>query len=190
MPEKKFLADREKALEDIFFEKENRKLLERMQAEQQRKEARAALAELTGIHDGELLDKLAALEIRPGSFAALALIPLVEVAWADGQIQDRERRAIFSAAEANGIARGSASFELLESWLTSRPDPRYLAAWGEYIVALCAELDERGRAALRREILDRARQIAAAAGGILGIGGRISQQEQRVLDELEKAFGA
>jgi hypothetical protein len=96
---------------------------------------------------------------------------------------------VLSAAEANGVTKGSAAYELLEQWLAERPDAAFLQAWGEYIVDLCAELGEAERAALQQEILGRARQVAEAAGGILGLGNKISEAEQRALDELQKAFG-
>jgi hypothetical protein len=188
MTEKKFLADREKALEDLFFEKENRKLIERIQSEEAHLTAKKGLADLTGVEDEGLLEKLVNLEIQPGTWAALALIPLVEVAWASGRIENKERRAVLSAAEANGVTRGGASFELLERWLEKRPDPAFLEAWGEYTVDLCAELGAAERDALRDEIVGRARRVAEAAGGLLGIVNKISGAEQRVLDELAKAF--
>jgi hypothetical protein len=189
MIEKKFLADREKALEELFFEKENRKLIERIRAEAEQLAAKQGLAELTGIQDHLLLERLVQLGIRPRRWAAMALIPLVEVAWASGRVEDRERRAVLSAAEANGVTEGSAAYELLEQWLAERPDPAFLQAWGEYIVDLCAELGEAERAALQQEILGRAHQVAEAAGGILGLGSKVSEAEQRALHELEKAFG-
>ena len=189
MAEKRILADREKALEELFFEKENRKLVERMRAEAEQVAAKQGLAELTGIRDQALLDKLVQLGIRPGKWAAMALIPMVEVAWANGCVEERERRAVLSAAEANGVTKGSAAHELLEQWLAARPDAAFLQAWGAYIVDLCAELGEAEREALQQEILGRARQVAEAAGGILGMGNKISEAEQRALDELQKAFG-
>jgi len=188
MPENKILADREKALEELFFEKENRRLMERMKAEGARSAAKQGLADLTHIEDESLLDRLVALEIRPGTWAALALIPLVEVAWASGGVEEKERRAVLSAAEANGVMKDSASGELLQQWLARRPDPAYLEAWGQYIVELVTKLSEMERAALKEEILGRARRIAEATGGLLGFGRRISEAEQRVLDELAKAF--
>jgi hypothetical protein len=36
--------------------------------------------------------------------------------------------------------------------------------------------------------MNRARAVAQASGGILGLGSKISSNEQRVLDAIEKAF--
>ena len=74
------LADREKALEELFFEKQNRKLVEQLRAEREQAEAREGLASLTGIEDPALIETLVGLELRPETWAALSLLPLVEVA--------------------------------------------------------------------------------------------------------------
>jgi hypothetical protein len=42
---------------------------------------------------------------------------------------------------------------------------------------------------LRREILERAGDVARASGGLLGFGEKVSPAEQAVLAKLEHAFG-
>jgi hypothetical protein len=63
-----------------------------------------------------------------------------------------------------------------------------LAAWKAYVAGLSRTLDVHAKAALKQDLLGRARVIAEAAGGILGLGKRISSAEQAVLTELEQAF--
>jgi len=183
-----FLGDRKKALEESFFAKENTRLLERMKAEKKQKAIKEGLAEISGIDDEAVLVKLAASNIEADTWAAISLVPLVEVAWADGKIDEKERRAVLSAAEANGISPGSPSYELLDSWLAHRPDARLLAVWGEYIVGLCANLGAGEKAAVKEKVVGRARAVAEAAGGFLGLGSKVSTEEEVVLAELEKAF--
>lgn len=183
-----FLGDRKKALEGSFFAKENAKLVERMKAEKQKVAAREGLERVSGIQDAEVLDKLVEMEIGPDTWAALSLIPLVEVAWADGKMEDKERQAILSAAEAGGVATGTPSHDLLEGWLQRRPDKQLIGLWGEYIVGLCSQMNASQRESLQREVVGRARTIAESAGGILGLGNKVSPEEAAVLTELEKAF--
>ena len=159
-----------------------------MKAEKESKVTRQGLAEVSGIDDAAVLAKLAELDIEAGTWAAISLIPLVEVAWADGKIDEKERDAVLSAAEANGILRGSAAFELLESWLSRRPDARLLEAWGEYIVGLCAKLGDGEKAAVKEKVVGRARAVAEAAGGFLGLGSKVSKEENAVLESLARAF--
>jgi hypothetical protein len=183
-----FLGDRKKALEESFFAKEHARLLERMKAEKKSKATRKGLADISGIDDAAVLAKLADLDIEVDTWAAISLIPLVEVAWADGKIDEEERRAVLSGAEANGIFRGSPSHELLESWLARRPDAHLLEVWGEYIVGLCANLGDGEKAAVKEKVVGRAREVAKAAGGFLGLGAKVSAEEEVVLTQLEKAF--
>ena len=185
-----FLGDRKKALEESFFAKENAKLIEKLRAEQRQKSAREGLAAISGISDPAVLDELVKLGIGPETWLAVSLAPLVEVAWADGEVEPAERRAVLAAAEANGVVPGSPSYALLEGWLARRPDARLLQAWGEYIVEVCSRLQVSEREALRRQVVGRARAVAEAAGGILGLGRKVSDREDRVLRELEKAFAA
>jgi hypothetical protein len=53
---------------------------------------------------------------------------------------------------------------------------------------LAATLDADAREALKADLLGRARTVADAAGGILGLGNRISKAEQDRLTALEQAF--
>jgi hypothetical protein len=63
-----------------------------------------------------------------------------------------------------------------------------LAAWKAYVAGLSRTLDVHAKQALKQDLLGRARVVAEAAGGFLGLGKRISSAEQAVLTELEQAF--
>ncbi len=183
-----FLGDRKKALEESFFAKENAKLVAKLQAERAAKAEGEALAAASGIRDAAILKKLVELGIGADTWLALSLVPLVEVAWADGAIDEKERRAVLAAAEGNGVTSGSPARALLESWLAAKPGPELLRTWGEYTVAMCGALEPAQREALAQDILGRARAVAEAAGGILGMGRKVSDAEARALAELEQAF--
>ena len=182
------LRDREKALEESFFAKQSEKLREAMREREQAQVSRAELATVSGIADTEVLDKLLGLGIGAESWTALSIVPLVEVAWANGNVDEKERRAVLAGAEANGIVPAGPGHQILEGWLRNRPDGRLLQVWGEYIVGLCASLEPADRHALRDQVMGRARSVAKATGGFLGFGERISPEEEIVLQQLEKAF--
>lgn len=188
MADSDFLQDRRKALEEQFFAKQNRELLEKLRAQGAAEERRSALAEASGIHSEALLDHLIAHDITAETFAALSLIPLVAVAWADGEIQGNEREAILKAAADSGMAADDSSYRLLEGWLEERPGSDLLDTWKEYIRAFSSAADDAVAGILKEEILGRARSVAHAAGGFLGLG-KVSTEEESVLDELEASFG-
>jgi predicted RND superfamily exporter protein/CRP-like cAMP-binding protein len=137
--------------------------------------------------DPSLTERLAGLGIRTETLAALTLIPLVRVAWADEQLDAEERSAVLRGAESVGIAQDSPGHELLRAWLEERPDPKIFEAWRDFVAALCARLSIEGQLELREDLLGRAREVAAAAGGFLGVRS-ISRREEAVLRELESVF--
>jgi hypothetical protein len=189
MPEKtKLLADRRKALEEEFFKKHNERLAAELRLKRLTEEAKAEIGRASGIRDEAVLDKLVDLGIGAPTLAAMTLVPVVEVAWADGKMDDGERGAILRAAEEEGIARGTPSFALLEDWLRNRPPPRLLSAWRDYVGALCEEMLPQDRRKLKSEVLSRARAVAKAAGGFLGLGSKVSAEEAKVFGILETAF--
>lgn len=184
------MQERGKSLEEAFFKKQHEEQLAKLRRKQEQQEAREALAAASGITDDpELIDRLAALGIHAETLAALTLIPLVEVAWADGKMEPRERDAILKGAESSGIQPGSSSYGLLEIWTHDRPAQELMDSWKAYIGALVAELSADQKWHLEEKIVGRARAVAEAAGGFLGLGSKVSAEEERVLQELEQAFG-
>ncbi len=181
------LGDRRKALEESFFAKENQKLRARLSAQKATREAREALSQACGISDEAVLDRLVKLGVAPETLAALSLVPLIEVAWADGKLDDKEREAVLAGASSSGVSEDSPARELLEGWLARKPAAALREAWDAYITELVATLSPDERQALKRELLGRARAVAEAAGGLLGLGS-ISKEEAAVLDRLENIF--
>jgi hypothetical protein len=182
------LGDRRKALEEEFFAKQNRQLLQRLQETTALRAEKEALAAALGVTDDTTIEHLMLLGLRSETLAALSLVPLVEVAWAEGHVDAKERQALMAAAEQEGLSKGGASYQLLEEWLRERPSPQLLQAWKAYIATLSQTMSDQDKEALKRDLLGRARAVAEAAGGFLGLGRRVSSAEQAVLTELEQAF--
>jgi hypothetical protein len=182
------LADRRRALEESFFSKQNELLRQKLREKETNRAEKDALAEVSGINDEQTLSRLLDLRISSETLAALYLVPLVEVAWADGTIKAKERTALLEAAEKSGMPHDSPSYQLLDEWLGHRPKAELLEAWKQYIGAITESMDHAQKQALRRDLVGRARAVAEAAGGFLGLGSKVSAAEQAVLDELEAAF--
>ncbi len=183
------IVDIRRVMEDSFFRQRDQELLQALREETASKQRRQALSEASGIVDGDLLDRLHELNVSRETLAALCLVPLIAVAWADGTIDAKERRAVLDAAEQKGIAGEHPGYQLLESWLKQKPDAKLLASWKGYVATLSQTLNEAAANALKQDILGRARAVAEAAGGLLGLGNRVSKPEQAALDDLEQAFG-
>ena len=183
-----YLGDRRKALEESFFAKHENKLREEIRAQQQKQDGMAALAGNCGVKDAAVLEALIDAGIEPETLPALTLLPLVVVAWADGSVDPKERSAVLEAAESAGIAKGDSPYTLLDAWLAVRPPENFMDAWEAYAGELREILSEEQRATVRSDIVERARRVADAAGGVLGLGSRISRAEKEVLKRIEAAL--
>ena len=182
------LYGRGRCLAEQFFRKHDAMLIEQYKQLDQMKRTHEALAAVSGISNPMVLKKLAELKVSPRVLASLAVIPLVEVAWASGQVYASERKAILAGVAGTGIARGSVDYALLDEWLKHRPPPALMEAWMHYISGLCETMSEEEREALRSDLFTLARRVAEAAGGFLNLVSKISAEEKAVLDRLESAF--
>jgi len=186
-PDATGLRNSGKALEDSFFARENAQLLKKLKEKQAQEAKREAFKEVANIDSEELIDALIALDLEVSDLAALSIVPLVEVAWADGEIQKKEREAILKAAAEVGITPGNENYELLVNWLNTKPEAELMNCWTQYARDIEASLDSALGSVLKERLMSRTRKVAEAAGGFLGIGA-VSKSEQAILDELEKAL--
>ncbi len=182
------LRDRGRSLENQFFDKQNRHLLEDLKSAQQRGEDRAELARACGVADERVLDLLLDGGVGAETLPALVLVPLLLVAWADKELARAERDVILEAAVEFGIQADTPAYKLVEQWLTVRPPDTLVQAWHDYVDILRQVLQPADRDEFCESIMRRATDVAKAAGGVLGIGPKTSQQERAVLDHLSRAF--
>jgi hypothetical protein len=182
------LRDRGRSLEDEFFRREDKRLLARLNDLKAAELDREALAGASGITNPGILDTLLRLGIKAETVTALSIVPLVEVAWADGSLDAKERRAVLDRAQQSGVAPGSTAQALLEAWLDRRPDPQLLDAWMHMVRGIRDQLGPDEAARLKTALLDHARAVAGASGGVLGMGSKVSGPEAAMLAKLEAAF--
>jgi len=173
---------------DAFFHERDQELRQAFRERIKKLDLRAQLSQVSGIHDEAVLDRLIELNVEPEAIAAIAVVPLVAIAWADGAIQEAERDTILAAAKASGIQPQDGRYPMLEYWMKKRPAAHLIEAWEHYIKDICKRLDKTEIDGLRHDVLSLARNVAEAAGGFLGIGNRVSAAEQTMLNRLEKAF--
>jgi DnaJ-domain-containing protein 1 len=152
------------------------------------KETKESLSEVSGIKNEHILQKMVELNVRPETLTSLSLIPLVEVAWADGSVDDKEKESVLSCVEKMGFSKGSADHEILSQWMTHRPSKELMDAWIHYIQGLCEKLTSEEKNELKKELIINTRSVAMASGGFLGLGNKISKSESAILDQLENAF--
>jgi hypothetical protein len=127
--DQKILGERGRALEEEFFRKEDQRLTAKLRELKAKEASREELSRISGIKNTAILDRLIELGIHAETLVALSIVPLAEVAWADGAIDAKEEQAILDRAAKSGVIPGSSNHDLLKSWLERRPEPRLLTAW-------------------------------------------------------------
>ena len=76
----------------------------------------------------------------------------------------------------------------LEGFLKTKPSEQARKAWYAWAAELNTTLDAAERRKVREGLVSRARAVAEASGGILGLGNKVSPNEQLVLDGVARAF--
>lgn len=173
--------------EDEYFRRKDRELVERMRKEAVLNQERQELEARSGIHDPALLQELQALGFTPETVSLLPLIPVVQVAWAEGGVTDAERSLILQFARQRGIPEGGAADDQLAGWLASRPSDEVFARATRLIRAM-ADDPAAGASGLRvDDLIHRCEEIASASGGVMGFR-KISPQERSLLEQIEQTL--
>jgi hypothetical protein len=96
---------------------------------------------------------------------------------------------ILAAARLHGVVEGSAAYKQLIDWLDNCPSEEFF----EHTLRIVGDLLETtpradGKVG-SRGVLDDCTRVAAASGGILGFGSKISAEEQALLQRIGAAVG-
>ena len=182
MSEHDSLAERGRALEEEYFRKKDRELVEKMRRAAAADQARGELSKQTGISDPAVLAELQELGFTGETVILLPLVPVVELAWAEGGITPAERHLLVSLARNRGITEGSAADRQLTVWMADRPAPVVFAKAGRLISALLSsESSAVSHGLTVEQLVHYCEQIASASGGILGLPIRAVSLEERNL---------
>jgi hypothetical protein len=184
-----FLDDRRRASEDDYFRQKDKELIEKMRQAAAAEREKSELTARTGLSDPALIAELGALGFTPDTISVLPLVPVVQMAWAEGGITPAERELLISLARARGIAAGSAADELLADWMTRRPSDEAFARATRLIRAML-DTGATGEGTMSADdVIKYSESIAAASGGLFGIG-KISSEERATLNEIVSALKA
>lgn len=128
---------------------------------------------------------LDALGLDVESYRAILLLPLIEVAWADGEIQAEEREAIMGYGEGNALLDGRAG-TVVEEWLTVKPTEDFFERGRAVLVALAHDREGLGKdigPGKVDAIVEYCTVVAESAGGILGFF-QVSQAESLAIKNI------
>jgi hypothetical protein len=172
---------RRRTSEEEYFQRKDRELVERMRQRAQAELQLRELGESVGFTDPAMIHELAELGFTTETVKLLPLIPVLEMAWAEGGVTPAERKMVIDVARARGIDEGTTADHQLLEWLDRRPDESVFRRAGRLINALFAS---EARVSLTPdELLKYCEAIADASGGVFGIR-RVSAEERATLERI------
>lgn len=178
MTEKEAFAKRERWLEEKYFRQKEQELIQKIRRRRELKEA-------TGVVDEEILNDLQALGYtRETVEKLLHLVPLVQVAWAEGFVTKRERKRIFEVAGLRGVVEGTPTYRQLTAWLDERPSDEFFEKTLLIIYHLLGLLPPEEREKRKRDLMTYCMLVASASGSILGLWDTVSETEQATLEQI------
>jgi hypothetical protein len=182
-------AERGHSLEEEYFHRKEKEVIEKMRVRAAAEEQRRRLGEESGVADEDVLHDLQDLGYTPETVMLLHLVPLIQTAWAEGGVSQKARDLIVTAARSRGIVAGSPADQQLELWLARRPSDDLFEKTLRAIRTILEAQPADARAAGEKDLLSLATAIAAASGGIVGFRA-VSDEERQILahisDELKK----
>lgn len=174
--------------EEEYFHQEDQRKKEKLRRQQQlkalRQQERSQIAEELSTSEA-VADEALALGFDGATARVLPLLPLIQVAWADGTVTTKESEKVFKKAAAFGITPDSAAHEFLSLLLEEQPTDLYFERANQ-VMARMVEDDKTG---MSDNVLAWSKAVAEASGGFFGLANPISKEERAVLDELATVFG-
>ena len=173
----------EGAKEEGYFRQKDAELLDALRAKMAHETTAEAIKSETQVDNDALLIRLAELGITVDTIRVLHLIPLLDVAWADGEIQEVGHQLLLEAAEATGVTSGDAR-TLFEGMLETAPKAELVEAAVDFIAHLLDVLPEADATVARDNLLGLSWKVADACGGVFGLWGRVEAGEREALRRI------
>jgi tellurite resistance protein len=193
MADRDLWDERRRSYESEYFQRSERELIEKMRARTRELAEVHELREGAGIADDEILKALHDLGYTRETVTLVHLVPLLHVAWIDGSVSAAERAGILEAARLRGVEESTPAHRQLVSWLDKKPLDGFFEDTLRLIGNLLSAMPDAERVRARTTLLAFALATAEASGGILGLGGKVSDEERAVIDriarEIEAAHG-
>lgn len=178
------LENRRRIQEESYFAREERELIEKLRQKAEKAAEHRDIAEAAGIADDKLIADLVEFGFKRETISLLHLVPLIELAWANGSVTSRERSAIVEAARSRGVVEGTMADAQLTAWLDVRPTDEFFASATRAIRGFLTALPAEDWQAGITDLVACCTSVAMVSGGILGLGSKVCDRERAVLERV------
>jgi hypothetical protein len=188
MAETRAVNARSRSKEEEYFLRAESELLEKVRTRAAKAAERRALGEYHGVEDEEILKAFEEAGYDRDTVQILHLVPILQVAWVDGEISKAERAEILKIAAARNVVEGTPVHAKLLSWLDAPPPPQFFDRTMEIISRLIELFPEEKRAELQSDVMTASLAVASASGGFLGFGAKVSVDEKALIERFAVGF--
>ncbi|MEO8054844.1 MAG: hypothetical protein ABI768_06815 [Acidobacteriota bacterium] len=182
------LHERGRAIEAQWARLRDEELIKKLRERAKLEEVSSALARKLRVDDPALRQRLIDLGVTHDTGPALFLAPLVQIAWADGDVTERERETILGMAAARGAGPGSPVHTQVVEWLKKQPATALYDSAVEVIKVGISVLPPEEREQRVDAYADSFRRVAEASGGglgrVLGLASAISPEEEALIARI------
>jgi tellurite resistance protein len=177
-------------------EEEEEKYIKRMEAQKLEEQRRERQLEALKLKEREKVreqlktsEEVAeeALELGFDSTTArvLPLVPMIEMAWADGTVTSGENQRVLEIADQLGLEPGEPAHNFLKMMLFDRPSDLFFERVNRVIAHLIEDNPEEWEG---KSVVEFSKEVAEASGGFFGLFDSISEEERRLLEEFAELF--
>jgi hypothetical protein len=174
--------------EERYFSKRNAEARERIREELEASARKASdgrvIGQTLGTDKEAVIARLQDMGFDADKARVFDLLPLVHVAWADGQVQASERRLILDVLAQRGIESDSEAWLLVEALLEKRPSNTFLDETLSLLREVLGESNAR-----THNIVELCQKVAAAHGPLFGLFGSVSDDEKKLLEHIAASLG-
>jgi len=174
--------------EEQYFQKKESDLRDKLRRRMQEAAEIARLKGEFGESDERVLKAFEEAGFSRETVVLLHLVPLVEVAWADGSVSAAERADILEVAKIRNIVPGSPAYDMLERGLRERPKPEMFDAVRRAIRIIFESLPKEKQDEIEKTVTSACMHVALASGGFLGMGEKVSDAERTALQRVARTF--
>ena len=175
------IGERGRSLEDEYFRRRDRQLLEQARDREAVADHRRQLAAALGIDDDTIVTALSALGFDAATGPLVDIVPAIQVAWADGHLSAGEREEIERLLTPREMqSSGRVGSLLVAGWLAEDPGGEFYRVTMAALRLRLARLDGDTRTRLASRIVDECTAVAKASGGLLGFGALSGAESERI----------
>lgn len=169
-----------------YFHRIDVELIDDMRRRAAFEERRQRMAEACQTRDSRILAALEKLGYDQDTVSLLYLVPLVQVAWLDGSVNQAERNRIRVMAGLQGVRENLSANHKLTEWLDHRPSDEFFNGTACVIRMLLESLPENERKTRKEALIRRCREVAFASCGLFGWKSKICFTKRIFIRELAK----